>query len=292
MNATKFLFIILLTLAGMGICPSWGKPLDNKAFIEALREHNKNGTQLEFSEQLRKTISQDKSGDLIIAISEDAELNSAIYYNLDVVPERMSALVIALWLEDDYQWGARGGMYYSPATGIVQALRRSIRPSDAEDPDSIKNILYVLQDKGTRLKMAKVLRACYSDEELDSDESSKRRTEAWGRIVYIVEKSFPVLLEEDTKRRAEAAGEPRPEPGLFLKKLRQESSDDVTTNQPSGQANNSNISLRPEKRHDATPDKISKAPYASGKFIYWLMTALALVIFVTAMIILFKRRNA
>lgn len=55
---------------------------------------------------------------------------------------------------------------------------------------------------------------------------------------------------------------------------------------------NSNISFRPEKRHDVTPDEISKTPYASGKFNYWLMSALALVIYATAMIFLFKRRNA
>lgn len=237
MNANKTLLVVLVSLCTLSILPSWGQASGGQPFIETLRDHNKNGTQLEFSEQLRKAISQDKSGDLILAISEDSELNSAIFYNLDVVPERFSVLVIALWLEDDYQWGARGGMYYSPATGILQALRRSIRPSDAEDPDSIKHLLYVLEDKGTRLKVARVLRACYSDEEIETERRGEIRTAAWSEIVRIVEESFPVLLEEDKKRRAEAAGEPKAEPGQFLKKLRQEKSEGVTTNHSSSQPN-------------------------------------------------------
>lgn len=67
---------------------------------------------------------------------------------------------------------------------------------------------------------------------------------------------------------------------------------DKATQQINTQKANNNISSRPEKRHDAAPDEGSKTPFASGRFIYWLMSALALVIFVTAMILLYKRRNA
>lgn len=67
---------------------------------------------------------------------------------------------------------------------------------------------------------------------------------------------------------------------------------DKATKQIDTKKSDNNVSLRPEKRHDAEPDKGSKPPYASGKFICWLMSALALVIFATAMIFLFKRRNA
>lgn len=244
MNMSKFFLTALLALAGIGICQSWGEPLDSEAFIESLREHNKNSTQLEFTEQLRKTISQDKSGELILAISADSELNSAIFYNLDVIPEDFSVLVIALWLEDDNQWGARGGMYYSPASGIVQAFRRHIRPSNADDPDSIKHILYVLEDKESRLEMAKILRATYSDEPLEPESKSKARAAAWAEIVRIVEQSFPRLMEEDKKRRAEAAKEPKPKPGQFLEKLKQENAEGAAINHPSGQANANTESAR------------------------------------------------
>ncbi|MBB5353594.1 hypothetical protein HNR46_003855 [Haloferula luteola] len=103
MNVSKFVFTVLLALAGMGICPSLGEPLDGEAFIESLREHNRNSTQLEFNEQLRKAISQDESGDLIITISLDPEINSALFYNLDVIPVKFLLIVIARWLEEDNQ---------------------------------------------------------------------------------------------------------------------------------------------------------------------------------------------
>jgi hypothetical protein len=282
---------VLVAQCSLSILPSWGQIPDGQSFIETLREHKKNGTERDFAKELREAIKRDKKGNLVKAISEDPELNSAIFHNIDAVPDKFVELVIASWLEDDNQWGARGGFYHSPAHGISEALRQYIRPADAADPPTVQKLYFVLEDKNTRAALAKVLRTCYNEEKLSLDERSKRRTEAWRGIVDILEESFPLLLEGDTKRRAEAAGEQRPEPGLFPKKLRQEGSDEVTSNQPSGQANNSNISLRPEKRHDATPDKISKTLYVSGKFIYWLMSALALVIFVTAMILLFKRRN-
>jgi|GEM_PF-7004241 len=291
MNMTKSLFIIILALSGMSIGLSWAKSSDSEAFIETLRQHNRKGTQLEFSAQLRERISQDDSGDLILAIAGDAEINSAIFYNLDAAPERFLELVLAFWLEDDLQWRSRGGMYYSPATQLDYWLRNRIRPEESSGSIEAKNLYFVLEDKDTRIELAKVLRESYSNEELDAEKRRDRRAAAWNKIVVIEEEAFPRLLENDKKRRAEAAKESKPESGQFLKKLKQESPDDVTTNQPSGQANNSNISLRPEKRHDATPDKITKTPYASKKFIYWLMSALALVIFVTAMILLFKRRN-
>lgn len=69
-------------------------------------------------------------------------------------------------------------------------------------------------------------------------------------------------------------------------------STDKDIQQINTQIANNNISSRPEKRHDAAPDEGSKTPFASGRFIYWLMSALALVIFVTAVILLYKRRNA
>jgi hypothetical protein len=67
---------------------------------------------------------------------------------------------------------------------------------------------------------------------------------------------------------------------------------DKATRQIDTKKPNDAVSLRPGKRHDAAPDEGSKTPFASGRFIYWLMSALALVIFVTAMILLYKRRNA
>lgn len=71
----------------------------------------------------------------------------------------------------------------------------------------------------------------------------------------------------------------------------QEPADKVTKQIDAGKSNN-DVSSRPEKRHDAKPDIGSKTPYASRRFINWLMSALAVVIFVAAMILLFKRRNA
>lgn len=67
---------------------------------------------------------------------------------------------------------------------------------------------------------------------------------------------------------------------------------DKATQHIDTQKTNSNISLRPEKRYNARPDDGSKMSHASGKFIYWLMSALALVILAIVMILLFKRRNA
>lgn len=71
----------------------------------------------------------------------------------------------------------------------------------------------------------------------------------------------------------------------------QEPADKITKQIDAGKSNN-DVSSRPEKRHDAKPDIGSKTPYASRRFINWLMSALAVVIFVAAMILLFKRRNA
>jgi hypothetical protein len=237
MNAKKTLLVVLVSLCTLSILPSWGQTPDGQPFVEALREHKKNGTERDFAEEFKEAIKRDKKGDLIKAISEDPELNSVIFHNIDAVPDKFVELVIASWLEDDNQWGARGGFYHSPAHGISETLRKYIRPADAVDPPAVQKMYFVLEDKNTRTELAKVLRASYYDEELDSDERSKRRNEAWGGIVNIVEKSLPVLLEEDKKRRAEAAGEPKAEPGQFLKKLRQESSEGVTTNHSSRQPN-------------------------------------------------------
>lgn len=237
MNAQKFLFVVLFTQFAMSICSSRGATPDDRAFIEAIREHNKNGTQRNFSYEFRERIKQDKNGDLIKAISEDPELNSSIFYNLDAVPEKFAELVIASWLEDDYQWGSRGGMYYSPSTQLDHWLRATIRPEDIVDPPAIQNLYYVLEDKHTRKKMAEILRACYSDEELNSGERSERRAEAWGKIVGIVEQSFPRLLEEDNARRSAAATDPKPKPGQFLEKLKQRNPEHTPIDQASGQAN-------------------------------------------------------
>jgi hypothetical protein len=64
-------------------------------------------------------------------------------------------------------------MHYSPATQLDHWLRDKIRPADIVDPPAIQNLHYVLEDKNTRIKMAKILRACYSDEELESGERSE-----------------------------------------------------------------------------------------------------------------------
>lgn len=237
MNTTKNLIAVLLLLSPLSICPSRGETTDRKAFIEALREHKESGTERDFSDELRETISQDKNGKLIQVISEDPELNSAIFYNLDAVPERFLELVLASWLEDDYQWGARGGMYYSPATQLDHWLRNRIRPTTIVDPQAGKNLYFVLEDKNTRIELAKVLRRCYSDKELSLEDRSERRAEAWNAIVGIVERSFPRLLEEDKKRRADAAKEPKPEPGHFLKELKQGNPEGGTMNQAGEQAN-------------------------------------------------------
>lgn len=95
MNAQKFLFVVFLTQFAVSICSSRGESPDGQAFIESIREHNRNGTQLDFPQELRERIKKDKSGDLIKMISEDPELNSAIFCNLDAVPEKFAELVIA-----------------------------------------------------------------------------------------------------------------------------------------------------------------------------------------------------
>ena len=237
MNAKKTLLAMLVAFGTLSIPSTWGQTSDEQPLIEALREHKKNGTERDFSEKLREVIKQDEKGELVKAISLDPDLNGVIVYNIDAVPNRFVELVIASWLEDENQWGARGGFYHSPANAISEALREYIRPPDAVDPPAVQRLYFVLEDKNTRIELAEVLRTCYSDEELDSDERSKRRAKAWGEIASIVEESFPVLLEEDEKRRAEAAMEPKAEPGQFLKKLRQESSEGVTTNHATRQPN-------------------------------------------------------
>ena len=63
-------------------------------------------------------------------------------------------------------------------------------------------------------------------------------------------------------------------------------------NQVDAGKSNSNFSSRPEKRHDAASVEGSKIQNDAGRFINWLMGALALVIFGTLIILLFKRRNA
>jgi hypothetical protein len=55
--------------------------------------------------------------------------------------------------------------------------------------------------------------------------------------VSIVEQSFPRLLEEDNERRSAAAKEPKPEPGQFLKKLKQGNPEHAAIDHASGQAN-------------------------------------------------------
>ncbi|WP_221285280.1 hypothetical protein [Haloferula luteola] len=118
----------------------------------------------------------------------------------------------------------------------MQAFRRYIRPSDADDPESIKHLIYVLEDKDTRLKMAKVLRDANLVEPLEPKQNGEMRAAAWAGMVKIVEQSFPQLMEEDKKRRAEAAKEPKPEPAQLLKKPKQEIPKGEATVIPSRQA--------------------------------------------------------
>lgn len=244
MNISRIPLIVLFVLSTMTVCPVWGEALADQSFIETLREHKKNGTERDFSAKLREVISEDEDGELIKQLVENSELNSAIFYNLDAAPEQFLELILAFWLEDELQWGSRGGMYYSPATQLDQWLRNKIRPQDTVGSTEAKNLYFVLEDKHTRMELAKVLRESYSDEELDSDEREDRRAAAWNKIVDIVDESFPRLLEEDEKRRAEAAKEPKPEPGQFLKKLKQANAEGAAINNPSGQANANTESAR------------------------------------------------
>jgi len=243
MNQKIYICTMLLSLFAFMVSSAQLEIADDRAFMEALRKHNKDGTQRDFAEDFRKKIGQDEEGNLIAEISKDPDLNSTIFYNLDAVPERYVELVIANWLEDDVKWGSRGGFYHSPSSGILQALRMYVRPDQANDPVSIKYLLFVMEDKKTRLEMAKILRTCYSEQDLRPEERMDRRDQAWDEIVKIVEQSYPRLLEEDKMRRVEAAKEPNPLPGQFLKQLKEEESKGATT----GQANNEG-SVNTERR--------------------------------------------
>lgn len=237
MNISRIPLIVLFVLSTMTACLVWGEAIADQHFIETLREHKKNGTDRDFSATLREAIRGDEDGELIKQLVEDSELNSAIFHNVDAAPERFLELILAFWLEDELQWGSRGGMYYSPATQLDQWLRNKIRPQDTVDSTEAKNLYFVLEDKDTRMELAKVLRESYSDEELDSEERKDRRAAAWSKIVDIVDESFPRLLEEDEKRRAKAAKEPKPAPGQFLKKRKQGNAKDAAISHPRGKAN-------------------------------------------------------
>lgn len=69
-------------------------------------------------------------------------------------------------------------------------------------------------------------------------------------------------------------------------------SGDKATKQIDTRKSDSDVSLRPEMRYDATPDEGSKKTNAPGRFINWLLSALVLVISATAIIFLFRKRSA
>lgn len=237
MNQKAPIFTALLILLASNVSSAQSEIADDAEFIEILRNHGEHNTLREFADEFRKKIELDSDGSLVKEISRNPNLNSTIFRHVDAVPNKYVELVLANWLDDETKWGSKGGFYYSPSSRIEYWIRLYISPQDSNDLKSNSALRFVLENGDIRKALAEVLWACYYDGELDSDKRSERRSEAWAKIVSIVEESFPVLLEDDKKRRDEAAGEPDAEPAEFLKKLRQESSDGVTTNHSSRQPN-------------------------------------------------------
>lgn len=67
---------------------------------------------------------------------------------------------------------------------------------------------------------------------------------------------------------------------------------DKVTKQINIEESNTHDSTRPEKRHDTMPHENFRNPLPPGRFINWLMSALPVMIFASAMILLFKKRKA
>lgn len=239
---------------------------DDRDFMEVFREVIAEGRQLDFAEVFRAKIWQDEDGSLIKEISKDPDLNSAIFFHLDAVPEKYAVIVLASWLEDDFQWGARGGSYYSPAGPFEHWLRFHMKPSDADEPPSGGNMYFVLENKETRQELAKILRESYSEKDLLPEERKIRRSAAWAGIMEIVSDAYPRLLEEDKERRANADTGSREQAENFLKNIR------IEENMPS------DLSVKSSAPQKATEDHFASSSEQSISTIQWGLTLILILV--------------